>query len=462
MNTNDSDLNLPDDGEYGLQELRSADPASGIAQPDLVTIREKVDTSGSAEVTSLSEHAARRARFPRWSYAAAASVLMLGVGTGAGYSISAMHSGTNQQLTSANSCKASAPNCNDTGTAGPQALIPNGSAGADFKLSGSSASSALSSSAIRFGVRPWLNPSDSLSDESGIGHAYILSTDHSDNTKAVANLVDAFNFGPHKIKADKYSTDIEETGSSARITLLTNKAAPLANWYYENPANGNDACNNFPGNKQPDCEPKTGVQLSDEVAISVAKEVFGKAGLDLENVTWETHSGKDVWGLDKNDKPYPYVQVIAHLTVEDNDTSLSWNIELAPDKSVIHANGYLAKLVQVADYETVGAKTATLRTHDVKWSQFTYANPSFDGNLVGALVDYAQGYGPNNYSLDLDDQGRPVLNANVYQAEITGAEPALGGFYMNGSLVMLPVYKLTDGKNTWMQLSVADKYLKMN
>jgi len=460
MNSDDTQSSQSDPKDEALETLASLDPALGAPKPDLAAIRSRVDTDTISTVLELDYGSVKTRRIPKWTYAAVAAVVAMGVGTGAGYSIAAR--GHNTSSTSANACKASAPNCNDTGAGRQGDFISSGSAGSELKLSGTAASSMT---LTRFGATPWLNPVDSLSDESGLGHAYIFSTEDLDNTKAVANLIDAFAFGPHKIKSDKYSTDVEETGSSARVTLSTNKADTLANWYYENPANGNDACVNFPGNKQPDCEPKTGVKLSDDVAISVAKEIFGKVGLDLENVIWETHSGKYVWGVDKNNKPYPYVQVIARMTIEGNDTSLAWNIELAPDKSVIHANGYLAQLIQVPDYETVGAKTATLRTHDVKWSTFRSVNSGFDGNLVGAMIDYAPGYGPGygpNNKISLDDQGRPELHANVYQAQITGAEPALGGFYLNGTLVMLPVYKLTDGEHTWTQLSVSDKYLNMN
>ena len=473
MNLDGTDVNLPEGEAHALQALRSADPALDIAQLDLVALREKVDTSDIADVSSLNEHAARTTRFPRWSYAAAAAVVALGVGTGAGYSIAARGSDGKHASTAVLSainamCSFKDPNCNDTpGQASTDTL-----AGASVDLpKGYAASSIRSETSGDCCARAWLTPSDSLSDTPGTAHAYVMSTDKLDRSAAVKGLIEAFNMGPHSIKHSSPSdeTRVTEDNSPAELSLSSNDNL-LAGWFYDNIDNGPDACakdlyNSIPKMhandlKPGECEIKSGTVLSDADAIALAKDIFEKAGLDLDNVTWETNSGKTYFPRGENNPPYPYIQVVADMTVEGQDTGLQWTIEFAPDKSVIHASGVLAQPVRVPDYETVGARTAVLRSQDLTWADSYGPEPISEGNRVNGLSDLVVYVGTQS-GPPLDAQGRPVLQARFDRVEITKAEPGLAGFYIDNALVMLPVYKLMGGGRTWTQLSVADKYLQV-
>lgn len=484
MNLDGTDVNLPEGEDHALQALRSADPAIGMDQPDLAAIREKVDTSELAEVSSLSAHADRSTRFPRWSYAAAAAVLLVGVGGGAGYSIAArgrITSIDNQQVAMA--CTPQEPNCNDTVSTGGISMMCTAesvAAGAGCNdtprtLAGTSPgyaagkSSALGSSAIWRGSA-WLSPADSLPDTPGTGHAYIMSAKDLDRGAAVKNLIEAFGVGSYQIRhrsAQDY-TRVTENDTRAMIDLAP-QGDSLVYWYYDNPDNGQYACEENYGERaktdsSAPCKIKTGKALSDSEALAVAKDIFGTAGLDLSNVTWETHSGKQTFGQDENGLARPYVQVVAHMTLdghelEGQDTVLQWTIELAPDKSVVHAFGIFTEAVAVPDYEIVGAKTAVLRSQDLKWSM-AYGGPQ---PIYSSDHVYPTGVG---YALSssqaVDDQGRPLLEVQLDQVEITKAEPGLGGFYLaNNTYVALPIYKLTGGGRTWTQLAVADKYLQV-
>jgi len=490
MNLDGTEVNLSEGEEHALQTLQASDPAIGMDQPDLVAIREKVETSELAEVSSLSAHAARSTRFPRWSYAAAAAVLLVGVGGGAGYSIAArgqIESLDNQQVAMA--CTPEEPNCNDTDLTGgismictaesvaggescndtPRTLAGTSPGYAAGKSSVSGASLTLGSSAIWRGSA-WLTPADSLPDAPGTGHAYIMSAKDLDRGDAVKNLIEAFGIGSHQIRHRSAEDGTRVTENDTRATIeLAPQADSLVYWYYDNPDNGQYACEeNYGERAKTDssgpCKIKTGKALSDSEALSVAKEIFGTAGLDLSNVTWETHSGKQAFGQDENGLARPYIQVVAHVTVDGHelegpDTVWQWTIELAPDKSVVHAGGIFTKAVAVPDYEIVGAKTAVLRSQDLKWSM-AYGGPQ---PIYGSDRVYATGVGyALSSSQDLDDQGRPLLQVQFDQVEITKAELGLGGFYLgNDTYVVLPIYKLTGGGRTWAQLAVADKYLQV-
>jgi len=483
MNLDGTEVNLPEGEDHALQALRSEDPAIGMTQPDLVAIREKVDTSDLAEVSSLSEHATRATRFPRWSYAAAAAVLLVGVGGGTGYAISAKSHTPLGTPSLGAYCGEQDANCNDTGLSGQiSAMCAEGNPDCNDTpgtLEGTSSqyaagkTSDMMASSIAWNYRPWLTPADSLSDKPGSSRAYILSSKGLDRSAAVKNLIDAFDIGPHKIRhrSAKDGTRVIENGTRATVALDA-QDSNQAHWYYDNPDNGQYACEEGYGelpreDSSAPCKIKTGERLSDSQAIAVAKEIFGTVGLDLANVTWATNSGKEYFGVDANNKPQPYVQVIARMTLDGreieglNSASLQWAIELAPDKSVVHASGMLAKPVQVPDYEIVGAKTAVLRSQDPIWSVAYGPEPIYSS---GQGFGYRGNFVPNRTSAtqNLDDQGRPLLQVDLQQVEITEAELGFAGFNLSGdSYAILPVYKLTGGDRSWIQIAVADKYLQV-
>jgi len=358
--------------------------------------------------------------------------------------------------------------CNDTPGLGSTGNVA--SASTDVAR-GSSASSVASAAYGDCCVRPWLTPAESLSDTPGTAHAYIMSDDNLDRSAAVTALIRAFDLGSYSIKHASASgeTTVTENDSPAELTLASADDF-LNGWFYDNIDNGPDACakdlyNSIPKMHANDLKPgecaiKSGTVLSNADAIALAKDIFGKAGLDLDNVTWETNSGKTYFPRGENNPPYPYIQVVADMTVEGQDTGLQWTVEFAPDKSVIHASGVLAEPVRVPDYETVGARTAVLRSQDLTWADSYGPNQISEGNRVNGLSDPVAYVGTQS-GPPLDAQGRPVLQARFHRVEITKAEPGLAGFFIDYALVMLPVYKLTGGGRTWTQLSVADKYLQV-
>jgi len=300
-----------------------------------------------------------------------------------------------------------------------------------------------------------------------------MSAKDLDRGATVNNLIEAFGIGSHQIRHQSAQDGTRVTENDTRATIeLAPQADSLVYWYYDNPDNGQYACEKEYGERPVKdsagpCKIKTGKALSDSVALSVAKDIFGTAGLDLSNVTWETHSGKQAFGQDENGLARPYVQVIGNMTVDGHelegpDTVLQWTIEFAPDKSVVHAGGIFTKAVAVPDYEIVGAKTAVLRSQDLKWSMaYGGPQPIYGSDQVYPLGDTVVGYALSS-SQAVDDQGRPLLEVQLDQVEITKAESGLGGFNLaNNTYVALPIYKLTGGGRTWAQLAVADKYLQV-
>ena len=450
--------------------LQKSDPATNVAPADLQNIRAKVTTDEGP--VSLAKFARVR-QLPKWSYAATAAVVALGIGTGAGYSVAAHNSKptTSQVVSDTGSisaiCVAGTGPCMDTPGPGPNQTGSTGQTSAlGSRLSSSKLDASVDGLSGRsvWNGRPWFTPGPDITDTAGQSVGYIFSDAGLDRHALLRKLITAFSIDGAKTTSDNYNLQITSKTPGEGLSI-GGADDQLLNFWYDNPASGPNACYvsepdapKVPSNGEsttptPRCSVITGPVVSRGSALDIAKNIFGQAGLDLENVSWETNSGADYFGTDSDNKPQPYIQVVAHMLVDQQDSQLAWTMDIAPDKSIVHASGYLSKPVATATYDIVGAKTAVLRSQDLKWSTYgpEILNPGQGLGDVGQVPDT---------SPTRDSQGRPVLPLILDEAVITSSEPGLYGMYLDGyTYALLPAYKLCDAKNCWMQVAVADKYL---
>ncbi|MBU6347765.1 MAG: hypothetical protein KGQ38_04040 [Actinomycetales bacterium] len=455
------------DGE-GFLTLKSNDPASNLAEPDLQAIRHKVAES-DVTVTDIRLSGSSKTKQARKLAAPfiAASVA-LALGTGAGYSLAAR--GVNSSAQNSNT-SAIAPTCPPSN--------PQCNSGAGLEVAGKSASgisanrdSSFASANLAYYAygQMWFIPSAELSDEGGQAPGYIFSTDGMRPNDLSKQLIAAFGIDKHTVTEDEWSINIKDADSDANLWL--NKSD--LNWSFDQQSKGPYACQNSSigssGVDTPDagkgssvaaqpnstCDPTAGKVLPDDEAEAIAKEVFKGLGLAESDAIWSVQSGSDYFG-----SQVPYVHVTAEVLVAGQKSGLAWSADIAPDKSIYAASGYLSKVQKTADYETVGPKTAALRSHDLKWANFygpQYVDESGRNNVLPMLGRGANSDGTSSEK-DLDSAGRPLLPLSLTKAEITSATPGLIGVNLNQNYTLLPAYKLCGSSGCWLQVAVADKYV---
>jgi hypothetical protein len=176
-------------------------------------------------------------------------------------------------------------------------------------------------------------------------------------------------------------------------------------------------------------------------------------GLKESEANWSV-ADTSWFGTGPDGKSIPFRHVTASVLVDGLDSGMEWSIDLGPDAQVASANGFFGTFTATANYDTVGAKTATLRSQDPRWNSF---GPNEKGS--GAPIAYAKDAGTSPGGTT-DSQGRPLLVSNIDEATITKATPSLSQYYLaDGTVALLPAYDLTDGKRTWVQISIADSYV---
>lgn len=457
------------DGE-GFLTLKSNDPASNLAEPDLQAIRHKVAES-DVTVTDIRLSGSSKAKQARKLAAPliAASVA-LALGTGAGYSLAARGDNSSAQNSNtsalAPACPPSNPQCNS---------------GAGLEVAGKSASgisanrdSSFASANLAYYAygQMWFMPSAELSDEGGQAPGYVFSTDGMRPKDLSKQLIAAFGIAKHTVTEDEWSINIKAADSDANLWL--NKSD--LNWSFDQQSKGPYAyaCENNPVDTsvvdaptegkgasvepQPSstCDPTAGKAISDNEAEAIAKKLFKELGLEESDAIWSVQSGSEYFG-----SQVPYVHVTAEVLVAGQKSGLAWSADIAPDKSIYAASGYLSKVQKTADYETVGPKTAALRSHDLKWANFygpQYVDKSGSNNVLPMLGRGANSNGTSSEK-DLDSAGRPLLPLSLTKAEITSATPGLIGVNLNQNYTLLPAYKLCGSSGCWLQVAVADKYV---
>ena len=233
---------------------------------------------------------------------------------------------------------------------------------------------------------------------------------------------------------------------------------PAASWWYSDAANSpwNCAASSQTGT----CAPISGSPMSDGAAIAAAQDLFDSLGLAAADAQWSV--ADDSWfGTGPDNNPIPFRHVSAEIILDDMPTGMTWTADLAPDGSVSSATGFFASFTATAEYATVGAATAAQRSQDPRWSALGPFERSASGTIT-PLADAAvrdTGLVPTP-AATYDSSGRPLLIDATEQVTVSKATASLATYYLaDGATALLPAWDLSDGKRTWVQIAVADRYL---
>lgn len=454
--------------------LRANDPAHSAN--DLATIRENVETP------ALHHHTVDKKR-PSWLMpAAAAAVASLLIGSGAGYQLAASSASSNTDMS--------------TAAVGPALGAPG--TDTNYGMGGGRTGSQIAGASDKmmpgyFGGRAFLTPAASISDTSGSAVGYLMDDANVDR-KALANAIaKAFDLKDVVKTQDGGYTLGDATGVSAygyvggtydkmvsfnfgdntkspwncpAMTGSSSGVAPAAGTSEATAVPAPDVtavATPVPVPTTPACKAVSGTPLSDSAAIAIAKKLFTEIGLDNSAANYSV-ADASWFGQNADGQPIPFSHVIASITVDGLDTGMSWTADINPQGDIANVGGFMATFKATAAYDIVGAKTATLRSQDIHWSQF---GPIEQWSGSPMPIAYASdvrvaGVGVNSSqpTVRLDDQGRPLVVESYEDITITSTQPALTSYYLaDGRTALLPAYELHAGERTWLQIAIADKYL---
>ena len=452
--------------------LTANDPAQDLAKPELDVLKAAV-LSEAIKVAPISKRS--------WlaPVAVAASVALF-VGGGAGYTIAAQ-SGSNSSNT------ISAPAVEMGSAAGAQ----------DEKME---------SSAI-WGGRPYLEAGAGVSNSSGSQVGYTFDASGVDRKNQLQLIADVFQIDG-KISGSKTDGfmvgDQNYVNATAQISGASWDLSQLVSWSFNDssvtpqycgenlPMYSNKSSGDLPVSEtdiatpepmptvvpepmptvvpepMPTIEPvpapsecgqPSGVLPTNDSALSFAKEKFSALGFDSTSANWSVTDGGGMWGY-SSDLAGAFKLVTAKVMIDGLDSKQSWTMTIGPDETILSANGFYAKFIPTAEYETVGAKTAIERSQAGLWFNL----PPQEVYKEGMVYPMEMGTNANPTGVTKNSAGQPILDANVDRVTISSAEKSLISWYLNdGSMILLPAYLLSessaDDSRQWLQLSIADKYV---
>lgn len=453
--------------------LVDADPAATL-YVDLAKVRASVDTGVVSIATVTPLH--KRSWFK--PAAAAASVALL-MGTASGYSIAALGESDEMPAVYLDANGAgSIPGRAETSQT--ESLAAAGDLGLER-----SGKYAASSSAIwpGYGGRPFLEPTSQLSDDSSKQVGYTLDASDVDRKSEVKKLADVFNI-TGKVTGNKKDgfTIGDQNWVKPVVQMSGSSFDKLASWNYSNQSVAPQFCGEDKNGQtfglSSDCDKPSGVKITSDDAIAVAQEIFAQLGLAAEQAEWSASDATLMWGPQSvGQDPWGFFTVNANVLIDGKTSGMIWQLSVGPDKKISNASGFLAKFVATAEYDLVGAKTATLRSQDAKWSnlgpQEQYKNGGYpmplayakDSTVASGDIAVAQ---PSEPSVPANGAGQPILDAGLDPQSITSATTAyLQWWLSDGSTILLPAYKLVadqgtssiEDDRTWLQIAITDKYV---
>lgn len=456
--------------------LVEADPASTL-YVDLAKIRATVDTGEThqAEVTPLR-------RRPWFKPATVAAGVALVMGTASGYSLAAW-GGSNDMPQVYLDANGADPAQAGVGSMKPENLATAGDMGLERTGKGSSYSSSIWPG---YGGRAFLKPTSQLTDEPSKQVGYTLDASDVNRKTEVKKLADVFKVEGKVTGTTKDGFTVgDQNWVKPVVQFMGSSFDKLASWSYSNQSVAPQYCGEdmrglvvgVTGN----CDKPEGTIITADEAIAAAQEIFAQLGLTAEEADWSAFDATPIWGPQSvSQEPSGFFTVNANVLIDGKTSGMLWQLSIGPDKKISNASGFLAKFVATAEYDIVGAKTATLRSQDAKWSnlgpQEQFANGGYpmplayakDTNVASSDVAVAQ---PSEPSVQLNESGQPILDAGLDTQSITSAMPAYLQWYLvDGSTILLPAYKLVadqgtssaDDDRSWLQIGIADSYVNFN
>lgn len=454
------------------EALTQADPASD-RYIDLGKVRAQVttDVAPQSNVVPL----LRRS----WiKPAAAAAVVALVTGTGTGYSIAAFSIKSDTSMPAVYT---------DGATAGMTPEIASdaklGGVGMNDQAMTTAGSGKMSSSYWGgFGARAYLEPASAISDNSGTAVGYLVDDADVNRKTAIKDLAQAFGVKGKATGSAKEGLTIGDTDWTGPVVQINGSEYDKnASWNFNDNSVAPQMCNeNKVGIMSPNgqCDEVTGDAITADEAIALTQKLFATLGLAASDAQWSTYDATLNWGVKPTaENVTSFHTVIADLLVDGQTSGMQWNLTVGPDSKISSATGFFAKFVATAAYDIVGAKTAALRSQDARWmnlgpqEQFHnggYPMPLAYAKDVAVSSDVRVSTGITEPKITFDADGRPKLDANLDKQSVTSATSGyLQWWLVDGTTILLPAYKLVanqgtdsvDDDRTWVQMSIADKYI---
>lgn len=444
-------------GDVAFERLRAADPAADVV-PDLTALRASVDaaTGGTARTAGTAPErpaeaagapavvaGSRRRSSARWFQLAAVSAGVLAVGFG-GYALGqaggdAAPSAQEQTAEPAVGGPGGDLATGDGGTADSRAVSPeSASAAADTKI------------APGWGARTTF-ASVGLDDTPGRAHAWAFDPSAVFSDATVARLAAALGasgkpeltYGSWRVGPADWSGPVVELSSDSQTSFFFSDPA-LDPWSEDGAAQEAPTV---------------------EEAQTLLTDLMATLGVDS--------AGFELESLDEMQSPGSR-SVTAHQVVDGQRTGVRWDL-MATQGGVYSVNGQLAPLVDLGEYDVVGAQSAVARLGDPRFGSsggdvIAYAR---DMSVASDVADPA--VGPDVAWVDPTEPADPAAVPElpvapqpgtafawpVQSVTITGATLATGVFYQpDGGAVLLPAYTFTDGSGAqWSTVAVADAHL---
>ena len=435
-----------------FERLRAADPAADLA-PDLAGLRATV---GAAVGTGAPETAAARRRpSARWFQLAAASAGVLAVGLG-GYALGERGAEAPPQADEqVETAVGPGPADGGSGTADSRAVAPEGAAASADKMI-----------APGWGGRTTFD-SVGLDDAPSRARAWAYDPAAVFSDATVARLGAALGvsgapeltYGSWRVGSADWTGPVVELSPDSQ-----------ASFYYSDPALN-------PWSE----DGAVGDAPTVEAATDLLTGVMATLGIDS--------AGFEIESLDEMQSPGARTVTAYHL-VDGQRSGARWDVT-ATTAGIFSLNGQLAPLVDLGEYDVVGAQTAVARLQDPRFGavggdMIAYARadqgvqtgvpepvPSLETTLTpdeaepgaaGTSTDIATADPADPAavpSLPATPQPGTVFAWPVTHVTITGATLTTSTFYQpDGGAVILPAYTFTDGSGSqWTTIAVADAHL---
>jgi len=472
MNEN-SEINNATNSTAAWSALVAADPAKNLDDPTLTSIRESVS-------------APARKTFPNW-YApagiAASVAILLAVGIGlehsAKYSQPSVH--MNSQADSNNGATAQNNNQNRLGAPG-QSSVGSGPA-----LGGTATSKMAANGSYPTGMyggygSAYLEPDSRLSDNPGNQKAYTVVASKIDLQPTLEKLMSVFD-----VKGSIGGTAKDEYfwAQNGNVNVGISGTSSMNSWNYSNGDFYARNCNQERVyQKQLSCTYPTGPAPTSPQVLEKAQQTFAQLGLATDEATWQVSPidtlswTTDTGAMNVADGPVYWFVVEANPVVDGLETGCTWTITIGPKLEISSANGSFVEFKPLPNYDTVGIRSAVLRSQSTMWAGYSpqvLSPASYFGwpLTLGAYKSSQVGANSTrsttgmitqpNPSPSTDGNGHIVLDRTVTSSTITAAYPALISQWLsNGTQVLLPAYKLvgTNPDEAWLQIAIDDKYFK--
>lgn len=423
-----------------FERLRATDPAAA-ATPDLVGLRAKVDAAveagpaaGAASPAVVDLAAVRTRRSARWFQLAAVSAGVLAVGLG-GYVLGdrgdapAPVAGSTEQTTEGLS-----PALGGSGAADGRAAAPEGASVAADKMI-----------APGWGSRTTFD-SIGLDDVPTRAHAWGFDPTTSFSDATLARLAAALDvagapelsYGSWRAGSADWTGPVVELSPDSQSSFFYSNPA-LDPWSEEGAA--------------ADAPPT-------ETATALLTDLMATLGVDS--------AGFEIESPDEMQSPGAR-SVTAHQVLDGQRTGVRWDLS-ATTEGIYSVSGQLAPLVDLGEYDVVGAQSGVARLGDPRFGAsggdvIAYARDGAGVATDVATSEPAAPMDPADPAAVPQLPGTPQPGASfawpVTNVTITGAALSTSMFYLpDGSAVLLPAYTFTDGSGTqWSTIAVADGQL---